>query len=208
MPQIDWSKWTEHLKSDRIHIILEGGDNAGKSTLARSLNATIGHSIKCPIVDFSNPFDTELYRSIKENNYSAFTIGMMTMTEQENISKTIEMCSFFDHAIIIQDRHACISGYAYNVPYMDKSEIDTYLYCRDNLFGADLQKSIVVIIDTDRVTDGQDKFETNEIQATARLRYKHSFVWSGAKIIRVHNYYDDVFVNVRDEILERITEQL
>lgn len=208
MRQIDWDKWANKLQKGRLHIVLEGGDNAGKSTFARAIQSEAGHHLKNPIMTFSNPCDSLLYHAIKSGDYDPFAIAMMTMNEQIEIVKLLDQASIFDNALLIQDRHACISGYCYNMPYMDGLELDTYTEYRNRCSAANLNECIVVIIDTDRPIKARDMFEEQELQSTARLRYKHAFEWTKAKIVRVHNYQDDNLSSVLDAILQGITEKL
>ena len=102
------------------HIILEGPDKVGKSSLINEMKILLENSGK-KVKNYRNPNSPVLYKQMHNGILTPFQIAMSTMLDMASLHRYVIEHEMIDN-IILQDRSALVSGQVYNVPYMEQME--------------------------------------------------------------------------------------
>lgn len=108
-----------YIKDRSYHLILEGADGTGKSTLAQAIYDEASKYM--PVLMLKNPNSPDLYKQMHDGVLTSFQIAMSTLSDALELHiKHYE--EFLSGHLIVQDRSAIVSGYVYNITGMNDAE--------------------------------------------------------------------------------------
>lgn len=123
-----YDKIKRYIEHTSLHIVLEGMDGTGKSTLALALKDLLTTEFyESQILMIRNPSSPTLYKQMHEMPLTSFQIGMSTLADALTLCNENWNAFHKGGKIIIQDRSAIISGLAYNVNKMNSAECNIWL---------------------------------------------------------------------------------
>lgn len=201
---INFENIKKKLSQGQIYIILEGPDGVGKTTVIGMLFQILHQHIPYSTFLCRNPTD-QIYKIIKSGNETPYNIGMMTLTDAIEQRRDISCSLALKNKIVIQDRSAIISGFAYNRPLMSKSEQFAYDNHVKSMSDILLSNSVIVFLTSDRKPDNLDIFESDEIQSMVKIAYA-DWMMANKDKFNVGIIRNDNVVDTAEEILQRISE--
>lgn len=135
-----YEKIAKHIEHMSFHVVLEGMDGTGKSTLALALkDELMTEFTENDIFMIRNPSSPVLYKQMHDMPLTSFQIGMSTLADALTLCNENRYAFHNGGKIIIQDRSAIQSGIAYNLGRMSAEEsfiwIKNAQYCNSKLLG-------------------------------------------------------------------------
>lgn len=163
-----------HLSDNKtIHIIIEGIDGVGKTTICGELMHILHQHIPYRTFGIRNP--THCLRDFLKHNpeTSPYSIGTFTIYDAYYQEINIRQSDVLKGRFIVQDRSALLSGRCYNLPYMSETEKKFYTIMADNVKSFLLDDKYIFILDSDRpFKNAEDQFETTAMLSVAQEEYE------------------------------------
>lgn len=108
-----------YIKDRSYHLILEGADGTGKSTLAQAIYDEASEHM--PVLILKNPNSPNLYKQMHDGALTNFQIAMSTLSDALELHIK-HYKEFLNGYLIVQDRSAIVSGHVYNMASMSLTE--------------------------------------------------------------------------------------
>lgn len=118
-----YEKIAKYIEHTPFHVVFEGMDGTGKSSLALALKELLMTEFaESDILMIRNPSSPVLYKQMHEMPLTSFQIGMSTLADALTLRNDNWNAFYNGKKIIIQDRSAIQSGIAYNLGRMSTEE--------------------------------------------------------------------------------------
>jgi thymidylate kinase len=125
-----YEKIAKYIEHTPFHVVFEGMDGTGKSSLALALKELLMTEFaESDILMIRNPSSPVLYKQMHEMPLTSFQIGMSTLADALTLRNNNWNAFYNGGKIIIQDRSAIQSGIAYNLGRMSTEE--SYIWMRN-----------------------------------------------------------------------------
>ena len=116
------------------HIILEGPDGTGKSSLIAEMKQLLENK-GFTVVTSKNPSSLKLYQQMHEGILTPFQIAMSTLADMYTDFKLrLQNAREMENVVVLQDRSALISAQVYNLPKMSYYEYNIWICAALDIF--------------------------------------------------------------------------
>ena len=118
----------------RNHIILEGPDGTGKSSLIIEMKQLLENK-GFTVVTSKNPSSPKLYQQMHDGVLTPFQIAMSTLADMyTDFELKLQDARDTENVVILQDRSALISAQVYNLPKMSYYEYSIWHLSASDIF--------------------------------------------------------------------------
>lgn len=164
----------------RNHIILEGPDGTGKSSLIAEMKQLLENK-GFMVVTSKNPSSPKLYQQMHDGILTPFQIAISTLADMyTDFELKLQDARDTENVVILQDRSALISAQVYNLPKMSYYEYCIWICAALDIFDNYYRNCAQFVILTNAPHRNEDNIFINNDNAT----YYQSLITSGGHFLQ------------------------